>query len=524
MKSLSMMQSGLIVFFFSLFLFLFGSGSSSIYILDESKNAQCAYEMMTTGDGITPLFNGELRTDKPPLHYYCMMGAYFIFGKTPFAARFFSGLTGSILMLVFFLFLTRHSTRSHAWWSVFVLWASIHFVLEFHLAVPDPYLITFIGLSLMAFYHWMQTRQRWVLYGLYASLGLGVLAKGPVALALPGLSMLTFLLATHQFNMGVLRKLISVSGILVFLIIVMPWYYLVWQATDGVWVEGFLFDHNINRFSDTREGHGGFFLITSGYYLMGFLPFVFFIWPVIKSAWQNRRDQIIALGSIVTLVFVVFFSISSTQLPNYAMPAYPFTAILVGFFLSREGAREYSRRFRWNFLAALIFSLLLPAGVWIAIETDPNLEGMHHLLFYLLPLVLGSLVATLLAFRYRNRAAFLTLGISFGVGALTLMGGFMPQLDKRNPVYLTKEIVTNADSVAWHQSVNPAFVFKHGLIPELETTQEVAVFLAEPGNLLLTTKKGLRGFGDQVEYEILFETTDLFDNRKTRIIKGTSDD
>ncbi|MFW5758732.1 MAG: ArnT family glycosyltransferase [Bacteroidota bacterium] len=520
MKLHSVILSGAIVFFFSLFLFLFGSGNSPIYILDESKNAQCAYEMLTSGDGITPVFNGELRTDKPPLHYYCMMAAYSIMGKTPFAARFFSGIFGSILMLVLFLFVNQHSTKLHAWWSIFVLWASIHFIVEFHLAVPDPYLITFTGIGLMSFYHWMQTRKRWAIWGIYAMLGLGVLSKGPVAVALPGLAMLIYLLVTHQFSLGVLRKLFSFSGILIFLIIVIPWYYLVWKTTDGAWIEGFIVDHNINRFSDTKEGHGGFILLTAGYYLMGFLPFVFFIFPFVKTVWKSRTDSLMVFGSIITLVFVVFFSISKTQLPNYAMPAYPFTAILFGYFLSREAEKVYSVKFRWNFFAAFVFSLLLPIGVFIAIEIDPNLKGMHRLLFFLLPLVIGSLIATVLAFRGKNRIAFLTLGSAFCIGALTLIGGFMPQLSKRNPVYLSQSIVNTADSVAWHKDVNPAFIFKYGVIPELETTEEVASFLSKPGNVLLTTKKGISRLEDQVEYEILFKTTDLFDNRKTRIIKG----
>lgn len=90
----------------------------------------------------------------------------------------------------------------------------------------------------------------------------------------------------------------------------------------------------------------------------------------------------------------------------------------------------------------------------------------------------------------------------------------MPQLDTRNSVFLSQSIVNTAESVAWHQNVNPAFIFKYGVIPELKTAQEVAFFLSKPGNVLLTTGNGLRKIGDRVEYEILFETTDLFDNQK----------
>lgn len=67
----------------------------SIFSLDEAKNASCAREMLERGDLIVPTFNYELRTDKPPLHYYFMMIAYKLFGVNEFSARFFSSLFGS---------------------------------------------------------------------------------------------------------------------------------------------------------------------------------------------------------------------------------------------------------------------------------------------------------------------------------------------------------------------------------------------------------------------------------------------
>ena len=51
-----------------------------IYILDEAKNSACAMEMMQRGDWVVPTFNGVLRTDKPPLHYFFMISAFEMFG------------------------------------------------------------------------------------------------------------------------------------------------------------------------------------------------------------------------------------------------------------------------------------------------------------------------------------------------------------------------------------------------------------------------------------------------------------
>ena len=81
-----------------------GIGKTSLYSLDEVKNAEAARQMIVQNDFITPVFNGELRTDKPPLHYYFMAGSYQMFGFHPFSARFFSAFMGLLTLLVIYLF------------------------------------------------------------------------------------------------------------------------------------------------------------------------------------------------------------------------------------------------------------------------------------------------------------------------------------------------------------------------------------------------------------------------------------
>ncbi|MDA1148468.1 MAG: hypothetical protein O2937_00480, partial [Bacteroidetes bacterium] len=79
--------------FYSLFaLLVFGqfSGSYPITILDEAKNSEAAREMLQNGEWFFPKFNGEIRTDKPPLHYFFIALGYLLFGVGPFGARLFS--------------------------------------------------------------------------------------------------------------------------------------------------------------------------------------------------------------------------------------------------------------------------------------------------------------------------------------------------------------------------------------------------------------------------------------------------
>lgn len=74
--------------------FLGGLDFYSIYILDESKNAEAAREMWDSGNWFNPTFNGQPRYDKPPLHYFFMGVAYSILDVSEFSARIFSGIFG----------------------------------------------------------------------------------------------------------------------------------------------------------------------------------------------------------------------------------------------------------------------------------------------------------------------------------------------------------------------------------------------------------------------------------------------
>src|SRR6478752_9922944 len=93
----------LILLAVSVVVFFANIGGTSIYVLDEAKNAGCAMEMYQRGDWVVPTFNGVLRTDKPPLHYYFMKVAYGIFGINSFSARVFSSLMGIFTVLSVFL-------------------------------------------------------------------------------------------------------------------------------------------------------------------------------------------------------------------------------------------------------------------------------------------------------------------------------------------------------------------------------------------------------------------------------------
>ena len=73
-------REGLWIFLIGLLLCTSFSWAYPIYILDEARNSEAAREMWETGNYLVPYFNGNLRTDKPPFHYFFMAFGYLTVG------------------------------------------------------------------------------------------------------------------------------------------------------------------------------------------------------------------------------------------------------------------------------------------------------------------------------------------------------------------------------------------------------------------------------------------------------------
>ena len=443
-----------LLFFILLFVLLFRLGATPIYILDEAKNAQCAREMMLSKNWIVPTFNGELRTDKPPLHYFFMIAAYNIFGVSEFAARFFSVIMGVLTVFVTFYYTKRLYNRHVAFCTTLVLVASTHFLFEFRLSVPDPYLICFITLGLFSAFTWLQEGNARQLYIAAAALGLAILAKGPVALALPGLCILLWVLLSKKWGTVFTWHLIPAGMLL--LAIAVPWYYAVDKATDGAWTKGFFIDNNLNRFSDPQEGHGGFFLVTLLFVLIGLLPFMSFIGEAIKQRRKVFQHPVTRFGALVTIVFVVFFSISSTRLPNYPMPCYPFAAVVLGSFLSRLLNRDIISK-KYPVYILLVFTLALPVAAYFAIKAEGEAAQLATSLpFFILPAGL-LMIPAVIAARWQQKTAFILLSFTvLNIGGLCFA---YPALYNQNPVSKTIHLVKDAPNVYAYDIFNPGYRF-----------------------------------------------------------------
>jgi len=440
-------------------LLFFRLGAAPIYILDEAKNAQCAREMFLRNDWIIPTFNGELRTDKPALHYWFMMLSYKIFGVSAFSARFFSVVMGIGTLCILYFITARWANKGTAFFATLVLALSAQFLFEFRLSVPDPYLIFFTLAGLGSGYCYLQTKAwKWIMLTA-VSLALATLAKGPVALALPGLAILLYLVFSKRWKEIFDIKFLVAA--VIYLSVAAPWYYAVHKATNGAFTQGFFFQHNLSRFSAEMEGHGGPFIITPLIVLIGLLPLGIFIFSALKNFNDLWGQPFIRYAVLIVIVYVAFFSISRTKLPNYPMPCYPFAAILIGAWLNNLIVKRKPLPL-YGFLVLLVVSLALPIGAWVALnkETETSSIAVHAWSLVFLPVAVGW------TFIYRKKwtrkKMIITLTAVYFLFNFLFISILYPMVYRQNPVSKIYKAIGAKSILIAYQDFNPAFLFNAG--------------------------------------------------------------
>ncbi len=492
--------------------------SGDIYIVDEARNAECAREMLESGNFIVPTYNYELRTDKPPLHYYFMMLSYSVFGVSEWSARLFSAIFGCLTILISYFFALRNLGIKTAIWTALILLSSIHFSIQFHMSVPDPYLIFFFTGTIFLFYENIHTQDYLKSYLMYLCMGLGALSKGPIAIALPGLIMLLYLIFSKQLSFKNIWKLRPVKGLIIVAIISLPWYFAVHQQTDGAWTKGFFFEHNIDRFSSTKEGHGGTLFIAPLFVLIGMLPFSAFFLRAIKKAFVNKQNQTLLLALKALFCIVGFFMISSTRLPNYTAPAYPFFAIILGNYL----AKIKTASFKPEFIFMLVFAFALIPLAYIGFQVEPSLAPVKNWSLLLIPSVLISIVAYKYYKKNRVQRSLQYIAISFLFTSMIISQLMYGYVAAENPVAKTLACIKTDDQLAYYKKFNQSYPFYiKKPIKKLENPEELkAFFKTNPKAIVFTQEKRIKNIDYSSFAEILLQQKDIFEGHTTVVLQS----
>ena len=516
----------MVVYFFNL-------GETQLWDRDEPRNAGCAAEMLAQGQWVVPIFNDELRHQKPVLLYWLIMSAYSVFGINEFAARFWSAVLATGTTFATYALARRLLGSKVAFYAAIALSTSLMFDVAARAATPDSVLIFCGTMALMIYVIGTFSRDgeglrltqegvwfpgsRWHIAGMYIMLGLGVLAKGPVGFLLPmamiGLFMLIQTLPKRGSELAVVgqRRFLRIfvdcfrtfhplhffktlwamrpiTGAVIVLLVALPWYVMVDQRTDGDFTRLFFLGEHFGRATESLENHTGGVWFYPVAILVGFFPWSIFWGPVaiglltagragseIKSSKMSETRVSACLMLCWVGVQVVAFTIAQTKLPSYVTPCYPALAVLTATYLCQFTQSRSQVDQKW--FAAAVGGLLLAGllitigGGWATSQYLPNQTWLAAL--GVIPLLGGAgLVYALVNNRHQWVAPiFSMMALFFCVG---LFGFGTVSVGKEQTSRVVLDSIEEGTAVASFGGLESSWVF-YARRPIYELSQEASV-------------------------------------------------
>jgi 4-amino-4-deoxy-L-arabinose transferase-like glycosyltransferase len=426
---------------------------------DEPRSAIIARLMVERGDWLAPhlpaVFHhnyprypmeGDLFAywDKPPLFFWLAGLAMKALGPTALAARLPSLLAHVATALLAYAAGSWLRGRAAGLLAGAVMAVAPLALVIAHVARMEAILAALMAAMLLAVLRLLGDRPRswgWALV-LYGAAGLGLLAKGPVAVALPAAAVaFTLTVCGRWRDLGRLRP---VSGAAIMLLVAAPWYIYMHMryppAADGgggfLW-EFFVAQH-VLRATTEEYGHRhvpGYLL---GMLLLGFAPWTVLLpglclrllrvrrrasqkWSTLLVALRAPRADRTALVLLAAwaAVVVLAFSLSKTQLPHYVTPALAPLAVLVGLYLAdRIAAGERDRLFR----VGLWVTVLLGIGTLAALVGGLMYNGMWRPPYWgFAAVIAGTLAAGVVTVVRRERARAIVLLVAGMVFFMTFI-------------------------------------------------------------------------------------------------------
>ena len=454
-----------------LLLYFFRLGYMPLGDIDEAMHAATSKAMVLSGDWITPQYNGENFYDKPPLYNWLAALAFMVMGFNELAARLPAALLGLGCVLITYWLARKMFAPVAAFLSGLVLATSVEFIVLSRAVVHDISLAFFVTLALTLFFVGFKNERRRkpaFLFG-YATLGLAVLAKGPVGAALPVMIIGLFLIYKRQLRF--LKDMQIGWGLLIFLAVAAPWYILI-SLKNPDYLEYFLLKQNIGSFLSQQSRHPRPFYYYIPVLMGGLFPWSFFL-PLALFRAIRAKAVLHGDGVIFALIWFgvifIFFSMANSKLGTYILPLFPAASLLVGLLwhdLLYASNRVLHRGVFYSYLPfaaimplALVYLLLFPPGSLTA-DTGITLP----LVYFFTAWVAGwALLSIGLVTKKKYKAL---IGSIVGMAATVLLLLLIYIVPLVGPLVASKELALKLDklmepgeSIKFYRKARATFLF-----------------------------------------------------------------
>jgi len=477
-------------------------GAAPLFDVDEGAFSQATLEMFQRGDFLSTYLNGEPRYDKPILVYWLQALGVALLGPSEWAFRLPSALCASGWALITYLFVRRFYGVERAALAAVVLATSLGVFIIGRAATADALLNLLIAATMFAAWLHLSTGERKWLYATHAAIGLGVLAKGPIAILIP--LAVTFVFYALRKNLkSWARAVFDWRALALLIAIAAPWYIAILAKEGRGFIDGFILKHNVGRFTGPVSGHAGSLLYYFPVLLVLTLPFTALLVPVARRIRDVWRDDL-QLYLLIWFLFVfVFFSVSGTKLPHYLLYGYTGLALL----MAVHGFDVKAAFWPLVPVLALFLALLaLPYGVHYGLGhiadayyrevLEATLDRFDTFYFAFLA-VLGALVIfAMLEHTTPLPRKFAVFGLAAVASLSTLVVptiGFAQQGSIKEAAILCREQHLNV--VLWRLNAPSFSVYRGAPTPSRDP---------RPGDVIVTKSNRLTELAPALSYDLLY--------------------
>ncbi len=301
-------------------------GGVHLFDWDEINFAECAREMIVSGDYLRPQIDFMPFWEKPPFFIWLQVVAMKLFGVGEYAARFPNALTGVItLCAVYYAGRRAVNEKVGTWWAILFA-ASWLPHLYFKSGIIDPTFNLFIFLAFLQIYL-LKVGKRPGIHAMLSGimLGMAAITKGPVAILVAGLSFAAYLVVNKGTDGYKIKHLATI--ILFAFVPALLWIgsaTLMHGAEYGQWYLNEFIQYQIRLFSTEDSDHGGPFIYHFVVLLIGCFPASAFLFQYIGKR-QERKINTHGLTQWMWILFwvvLILFSIVKTKIVHYSSLCY----------------------------------------------------------------------------------------------------------------------------------------------------------------------------------------------------------
>ncbi len=319
---------------------------------EDAYYAEIPREMAVAGNWVVPLHGGQPYYEKPPLFFWLLRVAYACFGVHDWAARLVPCAAALGMVLVAFWWGQKILGLRAGLAAALILCLSPRFLHQGRMITMDG-LLGFWVLSALALGQQavQPGRLRWGYWLLSAAAcGLGLLAKGPVALVLVAVPLLAYQVLDRRTarpgGWGWPAYLATAVGL------ALPWFVCMAWRHPAFLREFFWTHHVVMRFVRPLHQEPAWFYLPVLF--LGMSPWILLgpalIRLLLRRSAPARRRRPAGLGFVLLccLWCLLFFSVASCKRIGYIVPAMPTLALALGYTLDWQVPRQAFRAGRWR--------------------------------------------------------------------------------------------------------------------------------------------------------------------------------